>query len=295
MAASCLSRDNVSSNPSPPKLHLITYLCPDFPLELFQTYQHYLEEVLSCDSYLIVESRWGAPPVGKTDPFTANEVDIGFMCSTGYLRMVEEQNESVELLPVGTIHDHPVSECRAATCFSDVVIRKEKAELYKELADLRGHRWATMDKDSLCGKPTVLSEVKKIGYNASFFGNIVSSGSNVESIGMVLNNVVDAAAVDSNVLRLWKSEHHEQAQELHVMCSWGPWPVQPIIVNSRLPAKTKLQITDALLDVANDKEYTKRFAKYGVLGFERTNPDVYKRVREILDLTKDQTLYPAYY
>jgi len=70
--ACCLSRETDSS-----KLHLITYLCPDFPLELFETYQHYLEEVLSRESHLIVESRWGAPPAGKTDPFTANEVDIG--------------------------------------------------------------------------------------------------------------------------------------------------------------------------------------------------------------------------
>jgi len=76
--ASCLSREVDSSILlSPPKLHLITYLFPDFPLELFHTYQHYLEEILSCDSYLIVESRWGAPPAGRTDPFTANEVDIG--------------------------------------------------------------------------------------------------------------------------------------------------------------------------------------------------------------------------
>jgi len=49
------------------------------------------------------------------------------MCSTGYLRMVDEQNDSVELLPVGSIHDHPKSECRSAACFSDVVVRKEKA------------------------------------------------------------------------------------------------------------------------------------------------------------------------
>ena len=53
---------------------------------------------------------------------------------------------------------------------------------------------------------------------------------------MVLNNVVDAAAIDSNVLQLWLSEHHEQAEELHVMCSWGPWPIQPIVVNARLPS-----------------------------------------------------------
>jgi len=78
MMASGLSREAVSSNAScSPKLHLMTYLCPDFPLELFQTYQQYLEEVVSCESYLVVESRWGAPPTGKIDPFTANEVDIG--------------------------------------------------------------------------------------------------------------------------------------------------------------------------------------------------------------------------
>jgi len=74
MASSLVHEAN---SPSPPKLHLVTYLCPDFPLELFQTYQHYLEQVLSCDSYLVVESRWGAPPTGKNDPFTANEMDIG--------------------------------------------------------------------------------------------------------------------------------------------------------------------------------------------------------------------------
>ena len=54
---------------------------------------------------------------------------------------------------------------------------------------------------------------------------------------MVQNNVVDAAAVDSNMLQLWMSEHQEQAHDLHVMCSWGPWPVQPIVANSRLPSK----------------------------------------------------------
>jgi len=48
------------------------------------------------------------------------------MCSTGYMRMVEEQNEFIELLPVGPMHSHSDSECRAA-CFSDVVVRKEKA------------------------------------------------------------------------------------------------------------------------------------------------------------------------
>jgi len=58
---------------------------------------------------------------------------------------------------------------------------------------------------------------------------------------MVVNNVVDAAAVDSNVLHLWMSEQQQQAKELHVMCSWGPWPIQPIVVNTRLPGTLVVQ------------------------------------------------------
>jgi len=59
--------------------------------------------------------------------------------------------------------------------------------------------------------------------------------------------------------------------------------------------KKKLQITHALLDVANNKEYANRFAKYGVLGLQPTNAAMYECVREVLDLTKNQTLYPTYY
>jgi len=64
---------------------------------------------------------------------------------------------------------------------------------------------------------------------------------------MVLNNVVDAAAVDSNVLNLWMSEHQEHAAELHVMCSWGPWPIQPIVVNARLPGMYSYALIFAVL------------------------------------------------
>jgi len=60
-------------------------------------------------------------------------------------------------------------------------------------------------------------------------------------------------------------------------------------------ATTKLQIADALLNVTNDEEYRKRFAKYGVLGFERTHSGMYDCIRELMDLTKNQTLYPTYY
>ena len=58
-------------------LRLITYLSPCIPVEVFETVAHYLEEVTGLDSSLIYESRYLGPPGDKTDPFTADDVDIG--------------------------------------------------------------------------------------------------------------------------------------------------------------------------------------------------------------------------
>lgn len=277
------------------KLRLLTYLCPGLPIGLFQTYQYYLEEVLGCESYLMIENRYSAPSKEKVDPFTANDVDIAFMCSTGYVRLLDERNTFMELLPAAPVYNDPKNANARPVYFSDVIIRSEKASKYKEFADLRGHRWAANDVESLSGNIIMFAELKALGVNASFFGHIVHSGSHHESINMVLNNVVDSAAIDSNTLRFWSDDHPQQATELHVLCSWGPNPVQPIVINSRLPGEIKDKIVDALLKVNEHPEFSKRFEKYGITGFLPVDSAFYDRTREIMDLAKAEELYPAYY
>ena len=50
------------------------------------------------------------------------------------------------------------------------------SENYKEFADLKGHRWAYNDEESLSGNISTLQKLKEMGTNASFFGHIVKSG-----------------------------------------------------------------------------------------------------------------------
>lgn len=64
------------------RLRLMTYMSPSLPLTLYQTYQAYLEEVLGMDSYLMVESRWSGPTPDRTDPFTADDADLGMQYYT---------------------------------------------------------------------------------------------------------------------------------------------------------------------------------------------------------------------
>ena len=50
--------------------------------ELFQVYQHYLEEELKVKSYLLVESRSSGPLTDRRDPFTLNDADLGTLSVT---------------------------------------------------------------------------------------------------------------------------------------------------------------------------------------------------------------------
>ena len=59
------------------KLRLATYMCPSHPVELYELFMHYLEEVLPCEATLVYESRGGGPLPDREDPFAANAIDIG--------------------------------------------------------------------------------------------------------------------------------------------------------------------------------------------------------------------------
>jgi ABC-type phosphate/phosphonate transport system substrate-binding protein len=49
-------------------------------------------------------------------------------------------------------------------------------ETFKEFVDLKGHKWAFNNPSSMSGSISTLAELKKLGYNASFFGNVIQTG-----------------------------------------------------------------------------------------------------------------------
>ena len=78
--------------------------------------------------------------------------------------------------------------------------------------------------------------VKYIAYNVDCF----DTGSHHNSIRMILSGTVDAAAIDSNVLRQWYLDHPSHQEELHTVTSLGPLPIQPIIFNTRLSGTSNI-------------------------------------------------------
>ena len=86
---------------------------------------------------------------------------------------------------------------------------------YTTFSDLRGHSFAYNGPDSLSGSLMVLAELKKLGYNASFFGNLMHSGT----------ILMDYNYVCVEYKMVWKSHVHlpEYRFEEHICCLHNIW------------------------------------------------------------------------
>ncbi|XP_070572444.1 uncharacterized protein [Ptychodera flava] len=257
------------------RLRFITYLAPSVPVEYFETVMQYLEEKLNKDAYLIYESRWSGPPLDRIDPFTRDEVDIGFLCSTAFMKLLRDKKAPVELLQAGPVYMHPRAQNRPVY-FADLIVHADNKERFKEFVNLRGCKWVYNDPHSLSGCYAMLRTLKQMGENTSFFGHVLQSGSHLKSIKLILDQTVETAIIDSNCLAFQMKDNPEVARNIHVLTSFGPLPIYPIAVNARMPEHEKEQICSALLQMHTDVNWQKELNKHLVSKFVEVSLDNYK-------------------
>ncbi|KAL3206713.1 hypothetical protein MRX96_039965 [Rhipicephalus microplus] len=201
-------------------------------------------------------------PADRRDPFAHGDVDIAFMSPLAFVRMHDAGNEHVELLPVSSVHKHSKGGDDAGH-FADVIVNADlKAANVDSFEKLRGCRWAYTGPESFSGNQITLQVLKRRGETATFFGNKLPSKSHLDSIYMVLNKQVDAAAVDANCLALFFDRNPFYKDQVFVIESWGSLPPYPIVVRRELPQETKLALKDALLEMSQFSEGAKQLAQY---------------------------------
>ncbi|XP_013420778.1 uncharacterized protein LOC106181064 [Lingula anatina] len=275
-------------------LRMITYLSPNVPVEVFETIMQYLEEKLEREAYLIYESRWSGPPRSRTDPFTKDEADVGFICSPSFLRLQDRKNKYIEHIPVAPVFVHPKGENRPVY-FSDVIIHSDNKSSIKEFHDLKGRRLGYSDSESLSGNFIVLSQLKKMGTNTSFFASTFCSGSHLNSIRMVLDRVVDVAAIDSNCLRAFLKKNPELRSSIHILTTWGPMSVYPMVVNARLPEELKSRIAEVMLTMHEDPRWQPKLQELDIIKFVPIDTSLYNFERELLKDVEKLSIDTPYY
>ncbi len=228
------------------ELRFITYLSPGIPGAFFEAVVEHAGRELGMRTSLSAESRVSGPVRGGDDPFTEGEADAGFMCAPPFFWLREQESPPVELAGAAPVFRDGRAPGRPVY-FSEVIVRRESPA--RSFLDLRGRSWAYNDPCSLSGYYNLLKKLAEMREDERFFGRVRRSGSHLSSMGMVANGEVDAAAVDSNVMRIALRSVPQLRERLRVIESWGPFPVQPVVLRSGLDPVLKEDLRAALLAI----------------------------------------------
>ena len=248
----------------PAELRFVTYLSPGIPQAFFEAVVGYVRRALGQRSSLSVESRTSGPMRGFDNPFSKGEADAGFMCAPSFLWLRELENPPVELVGAAPVF-RDVRASGSPVYFSEVIVHRESP--VRSFHELRGRSWAYNDPYSLSGYYNLLKRLVEMGEDRRFLGQVCCSESHFNSIAMVGSGEMDAAAIDSNVLRIKLRSAPELGERLRVIETWGPFPIQPVVLRSGLQPELKERLRAALLTIGASSRTPPALDEFGLERF----------------------------
>jgi phosphonate transport system substrate-binding protein len=269
----------METRPFPHAIRLLTYLSPGLPLGLFGAVADHLRRCPGLGGRgiaLASEERVSGPErssVGRSeDPFSRGEADVGFLCAQTYLALRERERRPAELLGVAPVFadERALGE---PVYFCDVIVRRGSPA--GSFWDLEGGTWAFNDPFSLSGYVGLSARLGSPEEAGRFFGRTIRSGSHPASVGLVVGGGADAASIDSNVLRILLERTPALAEEVRVLESWGPYPIQPVVVRASLDPALKGALRESLLNTEVDPLSSPELKAFGLERFVAVDEEDY--------------------
>ena len=266
-----------SNGCGPTYLRFITYLSPSIPAAFFEAVATRLGSMMGCRTSLHLETEVSGPAGAFDDPFSGGEVDVGFMCAPPFVRLRELDPPPVELLGAPVFRDARASG--RAVYFSEVVVRREDPA--RSFGALGQRSWAYNDACSLSGYYSLLDKLSQIGVDSRTL-DLRHSGSHLASIELLARGEIDAAAIDSNVLAIQLQLVPELRRLLRIVESWGPFPIQPVVVRSDMDSTTKDRLRTCLTSMAFDGSAGSLPTRFGLRRFIEVSDEHYASERQAL-------------
>jgi phosphonate transport system substrate-binding protein len=169
--------------------------------------------------------------------------DVAFLCGLPYVHLADALSPTVVALAAPILagdryEGRPIY-------FSDVIVGATAR--FASFTDLRGSTWAYNEPDSQSGFGVVRAHLAGLGEAGGFFGRVVEAGFHDTAIRLVAEGVVDAAAIDSQVLAIALRDEPALARRLRVIAEMGPSTIQPVVAATRLPADLRANLREALV------------------------------------------------
>jgi ABC-type phosphate/phosphonate transport system substrate-binding protein len=247
-------------------LRCATWLAPGLPLGLFETVTATLGSALDCDVHL--ESRVErSGPDPDDDPFARDELDLGFMCTPSYRQLTSRTPASVRLVEAAPVFGDDRNRDRPVY-FAELLVRDHASA--STLADLAGARIGFNDDVSLSGLGALRTRMAELDLDESF-ATMVRTGGHRASLEMLRRGEIDAASIDSNTLLDTGAPDNVRLLE-----TWGPFPIQPIVARAELADETRRVITQTLLALHRDAAAARSLRPFRVTRFAPVAEEDYR-------------------
>ncbi len=211
---------------------------------LYKTYQsitEYIERTINIPTFLLN----GESP----NDFAEGFIDAGFICGLAYVHLARQVPAPVEPIVAPILKGTRYQQ--RPWYFSDIVVRAEST--IHTLEELRDCTWAYNEKSSHSGYNLVQYMLLEQGEQLETFAHTVETGSHAQSLRMVVEGSVDAAAIDSHMLDMVLRNRPDIARRVRIIDSFGPSTVPPVVVSAHVPLAVRRKLREAFLAMHEDR------------------------------------------
>jgi len=218
--------------------------------------------------------------------------DVCFVCSVPYVLLARMSAIEMEVIAAPVLVGDRYGG--RTVYFSDLIVRADRAE--RSFEDLAGLRWAFNEPFSHSGFLVVLHHLAEIGAAPSFARERIEAGYHDDAIRLVLEGQADWAAIDSQVLDIWRRQDPSLDRRLRVVATLGPSTIQPVVASSRrLTVAERRATTDALVDLADDPIARPLLDAAGIDRFVPAADADYADIRRMFDRVEAAGLLPSWW
>jgi phosphonate transport system substrate-binding protein len=222
------------------------------------------------------------------DQFATNQADVGFICGLPYVQLADQHPPAVKLLAAPVLQgeryqDRPIY-------FSDVIVRRDSP--FQTFTDLRGCSWSYNDPTSHSGYNLTRYWLAKLGETGCYFSRIVQAGFHQKSIRLVCTGEIDASAIDSQVLGVELRDYPELAEQVRIVETFGPSPIQPVVASCHVPDSLATDICAVLLAMGDDPAAQAALDRGLVKRFVAVSDTDYDEIRAMCSLAVGVDLAP---
>lgn len=245
-------------------IRFVTYLAPN----MYPVYDYTVR---------YIGTRLGRPvelTVGNSYDDLLHAGHAGFLCGLAYVKLRQRDPEALEPLAAPLLSGDRYGG--RPVYFSDVIVQRDRP--WHSLEDLRGRSWAYNEPDSHSGYGVVCQALLLRDYTWSFFADVIETGWHERSIRLVRDGLVDASAIDSQVLAVAIDRDPQLREELRIIDTLGPSTIQPLAAGKcaspRLRADIRAIVTQMHSDPAARQALAQSFIERFVAVDDRSYDDI---------------------